>query len=73
MQFLALIWIDVLAVALGLYGVNSSLHGELRAYGIGGRTSFYRLRGAIPRLVCALLGLLILGWVVVDLRYKFPT
>jgi hypothetical protein len=72
MGFLAQIWIDVLAVALGLYAVNSSLNGELRAYGIAGRAAFYRLRGGLSRLVCALIGLLIMGWVVVDLRRKFP-
>ncbi len=72
MRFLAQIWIDLLAVTLGLYAVNSSLNGELRAYGIAGRRAFYQLRGALPRLLSALIGLLILAWVVMDLRRKFP-
>jgi hypothetical protein len=72
MRFLDLIWVDLLAVAVGLYAVNSSLSGELRAYGIGGRSAFYRLRGTLPRIICALIGLLILAWVVFDLRRKFP-
>ena len=72
MRFVELIWVDLLAVAVGLYAVNSSLNGEMRAYGIAGRVAFYRLRGALRRFGCALLGFLILAWVVIDLRRKFP-
>ena len=72
MKFLDLIWLDLVAVALGLYGVNSALNGELRSYGIGGKSAFYRFPGLVSRIGSAVVGLLILGWVVIDLRGKFP-
>ena len=72
MRFLELIWVDLLALVVGLYAVNSALNGELRAYGIAGRAAFYQLRGPLTRILCALVGLLILGWIVIDLRRKFP-
>ena len=68
-----LVWPDILAVALGLYAINSAIHGELRTYRrCGGHLTFYRFHSAISRLGCALVGLVILSWVVVDLRRKFP-
>jgi hypothetical protein len=74
MQTLNLVWIDLLVLALGLCGVNSAFSGELRTYGRGGhRLVLYRLPGIASRIGCAIAGLLILCWVVFDLRRKFPT
>lgn len=68
-----LIWRDILAVALGLYAVNSAISGELRTHGRGGgHRAFLRLKNVASRIACAVAGLIILACVVLDLRRKFP-
>ena len=73
MPLLDLIWLDLVAMAIGLYGVNSAISGELRNYTRGGgRKTIYRFKTVRGRLASAILGLVVLACVVVDLRRKFP-
>lgn len=73
MHFLTYIWIDLLATALGLVAVNSALNGVIRTSGRGGGSSvIYRFRSTTARVLCAMAGLAVLAWVVIDLRHKFP-
>jgi len=68
-----LIWPDLLAIALGLYAVNSAIYGELRTFGRGGgHNVLFRLRTMPFRASIAVIGLVILAGVVLDLRRKFP-
>jgi hypothetical protein len=70
---LQVIWPDFIAIAIGLYAVNSAISGELRSYRRGGRRkTFYKFRTFWERFAALAIGLAVLAGVVVDLRRKFP-
>lgn len=71
MNFLSIIWFDLLALALALVLFNGALTGRFYSHGRGGPPKLvWTVESVGLRLIFLLLALSIIAYLVVDLRHK---